>query len=213
MTFNFSLNLKESDSQINKKILDALRPQVNQYFKKVFASIKNELSNIVISAIKRAPEYDAISTGTLKYEFGLPDSDARLTSILNFWENLQFNYKDVKIKNGQLFGQFTLSMIKSDFSDVLSNPAAILTTEKGKELNWLEWLLLFGDQTIIKDYTVEFGNNPRSRTGKAVMRGVTSGRWSVPSEYSGVQGNNWITRAIDSAEAEINTLINKAMKA
>lgn len=103
-------------------------------------------------------------------------------------------------------------MIQSDYTDVLNSSAAVFKTEKGTDLNWLEWLLLFGSKTIIKDYEVEFGYNPRSRTGQAIMRGVKRGKWSVPYEFSGTQNNNWITRAIDSVESDIYKTLSEAMK-
>ena len=83
---------------------------------------------------------------------------------------------------------------------------------KGTDLNWLEWLLLFGNKTIIRDYVVEFGDNPRSRTGRAVMKGVKSGKWGVPPEFAGTKNNNWITRAIESADSEINSILKEATK-
>lgn len=212
MTFNISLDLLNSTSEINQKILNALRPQVNAYFKKVISSIKQPILETITQAITSSPEYVSLLNGDLKYEFGLPDSESRLNNILKFWQKLNIETNAVAVSRNQLKGSFSLKMIQSDFSDVLSSSAAVLITEKKQALNWLEWLLLFGNQTIIKDYTVEFGPNPRSRTGQAVMRGVKSGKWSVPSEFSGTINDNWITRAIDSVETEINNILYNALK-
>ena len=212
MTLNFSVDLTNSNSDINRKILTALKPQVNNYFKKVVSSIKQPILEIITKAITNSPEYVSLLSGDLKYEFGLPDSDERLSSILKFWQKLYIDTDAIKISGDQLVGSFSLKMIPSDFSDVLNSSAAVLVTEKKQSLNWLEWLLLFGNQTIIKDYTVEFGSNPRSRTGQAVMRGVRNGKWSVPSQYAGTLNDNWITRAIDSVEVDINNILSKALK-
>ena len=212
MTLNFSVDLTNSNSDINRKILTALKPQVNNYFKKAISSIKQPILETITKAIINSPEYDSLLSGDLKYEFGLPDSDERLSSILKFWQKLYIDTDAIKISGDQLVGSFSLKMIPSDFSDVLNSSAAVLVTEKKQSLNWLEWLLLFGNQTIIKDYTVEFGSNPRSRTGQAVMRGVRNGKWSVPSQYAGTLNDNWITRAIDSVEVDINNILSKALK-
>lgn len=207
-----SVNIVETNAEIEGKILRALRIELNKYLEKIFNKIKSKISDAVINAIKSSPEYDSLINGDLKYEFGLPDSDSRVGSILEFWKKINTSYKSVTVEGNKLRGGFTINMIDSDYSDIIKSPAAIFITEKGSELNWLEWLLLFGNKTIIKDYTIEFGYNPRSRTGQAIMRGVKSGKWSVPQEFSGTKNNNWITRAIDTAEPIIYQILNEAMK-
>lgn len=206
------ITIEESNADIESKILRALKPELNKYLEKVFNRVKPKILQTVTSAITNSPEYDSLLSGDLKYEFGLPDSSSRVASILKFWQNIVVDYKKVSINNNKLSGGFSLSMIRGDYSDVLSSSAAVFTTEKGTDLNWLEWLLLFGNKTIIKDYVVEFGANPRSRTGKAIMRGVQKGKWSVPSEFAGTQNNNWITRAIDSVDSEINSILKEATR-
>lgn len=211
---NVSVNfiLTQSNETIQKNILKALKPDVDKYFESVFNTIKNQLSNIVIEAIKASPEYDSLLNGNLKAEFGLPDSSARVNNILDFWKNINFSYKKVAVKGGALEAGFTLNMIRSDYSDVFSLESASFTTEKGSTLNWLEWLLLFGKKTIIKDYTVVLGPSRRSRTGMALMRGVKSGKWSVPTEFAGTQNNNWITRSIDSVDDQVHSLLLNSLK-
>ena len=206
------IKLEETESQINKKILEALLPQVDNYLKTIFDKVSVQIKDTIVQSIKNAPEYSALLYGQLKAEFGLPDSESRVNSIINFWENITVEYKNTKISRSSLNGGFKISMIKRDFTDVLSTNDAVFITEKGDALNWLEWLLLFGNKTIIKEYNVELGPNQRSRTGMAIMKGAISGKWSVPSSYSGTINNNWITRAIDTADASINNILSKALK-
>jgi hypothetical protein len=206
------ISIVESNAQIESKILRALRPELNKYLEKVFNKAKPRIVNSVVKAIKSEPEYQSLLSGNLKYEFGLPDSDSRVSNILSFWQKITSDYKSVTINGNKLVGGFTISMINSDYNDVINSSAATFTTEKGTDLNWLEWLLLFGNKTIIRDYIVEFGPNPRSRTGRAVMKGVQKGKWSVPAEFAGTKNNNWITRAIESADSEINNILKEATK-
>lgn len=207
-----SVNINESNDQIAAKILKALKVELDQFLYKIFNKVKPKIVQIVQNAITSSPEYNSLLSGDLKYEFGLPDSDSRVQTILNFWTKINAEYKKVSIIGDKLNGGFSLNMIQSDYSDVLNNSAAIFTTEKGTDLHWLEWLLLFGNKIIIRDYEVEFGYNPRSRTGQAVMKGVKRGKWSVPYQFSGTQNNNWITRAIDSVESDIYKVLSEAMK-
>jgi hypothetical protein len=208
-----SINITETDDQISGRILRALKTELDKFLSKIFDRVKPQIVTTVQKAVVSSPEYNSLLSGDLKYEFGLPDSDSRVQTILNFWTKINVEYKKVSINNNtKLAGGFILTMIPSDYSDVLSSSAAVFTTEKGTDLNWLEWLLLFGSKTIIRDYEVEFGYNPKSRTGQAIMRGVKRGKWSVPSQFSGTQNNNWITRAIDSVESDIYKILSEAMK-
>lgn len=206
------VELKTSESQISKKILQELKPQVNTYLSNIFEKIQPKIVELVQQAIISSPEYLSLQSGQLKAEFGIPDSDSKLSMLLEFWKDITAKYTPVSIKNNTLSGGFTINMIQSNFADVLSSTAATVLTEKGQVLNWLEWLLLFGNKTIIKDYVVSMGPNQNSRTNMAIMKGVVSGKWSVPNQYSGTEANNWITRSIDSVSGQIENLIIKELK-
>lgn len=210
---NIDIDIIESTDQITNKILRALLPDVNTYFQKVFDKCKNNISSIISQAIAASPEYQSIQSGKLQYEFGLPDSGSRLSEILAvIQQNITVEYNKPQISKNIIIGSFDLNMIPSDYSNLLSLSSAVLTTEKGSQLEWLKWLLLFGDKTIIKEYVVKIGSNPRSRTGNAIMVGQTSGRWSVPVEFAGTKNNNWITRAIDSVNNDVVELLNNSLK-
>lgn len=209
---DISVDIIESVDEITKRILKALLPQVNQYFQKAFNECKNQINSIITEAIVSSAEYQSLLSGKLKYEFGLPDSESRLSTILGIVSNIQTSYNEPTIIKNQIKASFSLNMIPSDYSDLLASSVAIFTTEKGSQLEWLKWLLLFGDKTIIKDYIVEIGPNARSRTGNAIMVSTIKGRWNVPPEFAGTKNNNWITRAIDSVNNDIIQLLEKSLK-
>lgn len=208
---SISFNIKETEANLVYTILNVLKPEVDKYFRDIVTAVQPKIIQLVTDAIIRAPEYDSLLNGRLKAEFGLPDSGSRVDTIISFWQKIEVVYKKMSIIGDKLQGGFALQMIPSDFNDVINLPEATLITEKGTDLNWLEWLLLFGNQTIIKDYTVKMGPNTRSRTGLAIMTGAIAGKWGVPSEFAGVQSNNWITRAIDSVDSEIESAFLSAM--
>lgn len=210
----FNLKLLDNNKIITNNILQALLPEVNNYLKDVVSYLQSSLPPVIRNAIINTPEYDSISGGTLKYEFGIPDPSSKLSGLLELWSrNIQINYSAPKISNGSIRGSFSANMIRVDFSDVLYSDYAIMTDNlRGYSLPWLEWLLLEGNKTIIKNYNVVIGPNKYSRTGMAVMRdSLTS--WSVPSQFAGTISDNWITRAIDQAEGEIQSVIDKAVEA
>lgn len=211
----FKISIVEKNKEIEQKILQALLPQVNKVLGSYYKAIIPKIKTVISEAIKNSPEYNSIVSGTLKYELGIPDGDSRINNLLNIWlSNIQIESKPVTIKNSQIVGSLKLSLIKADLSDVLGSDSAFITDSKtGSMVDWLNWLSLAGDRTIIKDYNFILGSNPRSRTGGGIMRySPGSGKWKIPSEFSGTLTNNWITRAIESSAESIDTILSSTLK-
>lgn len=208
---NISFKLLENNSQISNLILQSLVPQLNDYLKNKLQYIRTNLSPLLNNALINSPEYDSLVNGQLKYEFGIPDPQTKLNEILNIWtKNPYIEYKPPIIISSKIKASFSVSLVRSDFSDVLSTDASLVVDRlRGYNLSWLEWLLLEGNRTIIPKQEVIIGPNKFSRTGNAVMR-QSSKSWKVPSQYAGTMRDNWITRAIDSAQDNINSLLEKA---
>jgi hypothetical protein len=206
--------LLESNKDIESKILTALLSDVTDMIKNSGNKISATIKNIVINAIQSSPEYQSLISGSLKAEFGIPDPERRLSELLNLWtKKVSVIYKPPKISNSRITTSFKLELIRADLSDVLGSDIAIVTDSlSGKSVHWLEWLSLAGDKTIIKDYTVVYGRNRRSRTGLAIMRESVGSRWRVPAEFAGTINNNWITRSIDAVSDEIEQAIEKGFK-
>lgn len=209
----FNIKLLDNNKTISQNILRAMLPQISDYMKDVIQYLKSNLPTVIRNAIINSPEYDSILNGSLQYEFGIPDPASKLSGLLETWgKNIQVNYSPPKISNGIIRSSFSVNMIRVDFSDVLySDYAIVQDTLRGYSLPWLEWLLLEGNKTIIKNQNVVIGPNRSSRTGFALMR-ESSSSWKVPSEYAGTISDNWITRAIDNAESSINAVIEKALE-
>jgi len=190
------MDIVESNAQIEKLVLAELQQHFTSVWLRASFAIERRIKEVYIAAIKSQPEYDSLLRGRLRGEFGLTDVTGKLNEILDVWS------KNIKM---QYFKKtFKIQAIDADFGNVLGLAAASQATEKGKSLAWLEWLLLRGDEVIIREYTVAFNvhEDSNSRTGMATMTRSKSGKWSVPAQYSGTAQNNWITRAIDSIPEE-----------
>lgn len=210
---NINLKILENDNEIQKRLLKALLPDIKKYMNKAINIIKNKLPIIISDAIKRQPEYDAILTGQLKAEFGIPDSSFKLAGLLDIWsKNIAIQYENPQISSNQIKSNFSISMIRIDFSDALySDFAQVIDNERGYSLPWLQWLLLEGNKTLVKNYEVVFGSSSRSRSGLALMT-PSKKSWRVPGGLSGTQTNNWITRAIESAQNDIYKLLEDSLR-
>jgi hypothetical protein len=193
--------------------MEALLPQINDYMKDAITTIRKEIGTIISNAIVNTPEYESLVSGKLKYELGIPDANAKIAGLLDIWtKNIYIEYMPPKIISSKIKSSFSASLIKSSFDDVLSTDLAyVIDNIYQYRLPWLEWLLLEGNKIIVKKQEVVMGPNPRSRTGFALMRGSNK-NWKVPAEFAGTIRDNWITRAIDNTEAEINNLLERALQ-
>jgi hypothetical protein len=213
MTLNFSINILETNGAISQKIANALIPQVDRYLDNMFNQIKNLIPTTIINSIMNQPEYASLLSGQLKAEFGLPDSDSRLSQILStIQDSSNIVRKQTSITGGKISSGIRFQMIKSDFEDLVNLGAASFTTEKGSNLNWLKWLLTEGDSVIISDYQFIAGSYASSRTGMGIMRSFGGAFWRVPPEFAGTIRNNWITRAIDDASSDIEKQLENILR-
>ena len=200
--------LLDSNKEIQRQILEALRKEMVSLMDKAIPKLKLRLSNTIREAIVSQPEYQSLLSGQLKYEFGIPNSSSKLAKLIDVWStNIKTDYQKPRIVGSKIIGSFSANMIRVDFSDVrYTDYAVVVDRYRGYTLPWLEWLLLEGNKIIVPKHEVVFGRNRASRTGWALMKESRTS-WKVPSEFAGTITNNWITRAIDSAEEALKIII------
>lgn len=208
----YNLQLLESNSTINKSILDAMQQHLSKALRSVPAKLASDLKNIVAEALRAEPEYQSLISGQLRSEMGIADTSNVDIVIEKLVNTLQVAYTPVSYNSRSITGGFTMTMMKSDdLGGVIADSAAYVTDGlRGYSLPWLEWLLLRGSDTIVSNYSVKFGSNSRSRTGDAIMVSSSSS-WRVPPQFAGTSQNNWTTRAIAACEDRIIKAIEQAV--
>ncbi len=213
MTIRYHLELPSVKST-EKKAVRLLKSKINQSLIRAGEKIVPKLKKSVEKAIRSSPEYVSLISGKLRAEFGIPNGKERLDEIIRIWINsFKFQIGRATItSNNKIRASLTITAIDASWADVLSSPAAFLTTEKSDILEWLDWLLIKGDTTIILDYDVAFGSAfSRTGTGAFMLRKKGS-RWRVPPEFSGTRKNNFATRSVRSIETEIKDIIMRAIR-
>ncbi len=208
-----NLKLLESDSQISKTILLALRDHIYQIFQDINKKIAPNIKNIITNALKTEPEYSSLKTGKLRYEMGIEDTSAVDIVIQQLVDTLLITNNNVKLSGSSLTAGLSLTMMKSDdLGGVINDPSAFVVDQKrGYQLPWLRWLLLEGNSIIVQNYSVKIGSNRASRTGNAIMV-QSSKNWRVPPEFVGTEANNWTTRAISASENQIIQVLSSALR-
>lgn len=207
---SLKLKLVESQSDISKKILDAIKAEINKIMISVVLVLQQNIKKSLEDKIKNSRTWQSLEEGKLRAEFGLPDDIAtRLGEILEIWlRQIDVDYKTVT-GTTTLKGGITVGLLETDWNQVLSSDAAIIVTKYGTVLPWLEWLLTYGDKTIIQDYVVIMKPTPQSRSGMAIMAQQVGGQWRVPPEFSGTPDNNFITEILEGMGPEIELMIEK----
>lgn len=200
----------ESNDEIIKRMLKVVSLNLSLAMYVCQKEIEIAVKGLLSDAIKAQPEYTNLIYGDLRYEFGLLNAFARLDAILNtIIQSVQVEIKNIQVRGSGFTGGLTINAVRSGYVDLLSLPESSFLTEKGVQLDWLEWLLLEGNDVIIADYRFRRINTPRSRTGGGLM--IKGGDWSVPSRFSGTVRNNFITRAIDDIQEPIKKVVKKCL--
>lgn len=169
------------------------------------------IKDIVISNIISQPEYSSLISGSLRNQFGLPTSQL-VDGIIEELKDISIDIQKPKISGNKIDANIAISLIKEDFQQILSSNYASFTTEKGSQLNWLRWLLLEGNNSVIIGYRYAPIASPYSRTGKGIMVSGNSAVYRVPPEFAGTAEDNWITRGIDASLPQIESYINQLIQ-
>lgn len=195
------VEILESEAEITRRIMRASAEYLNTFLSSVESKLLTVVQNNIRRAIEQSPEWNDLRGGNLQYELGIPNPESVTSVILNrIVDSVRIEIKKVGFRGSSFTGGVYIYAIPSDYTDLISMQEAKVITEKGVELDWLNWLLTGGSNIIIGGYDVSFVSG-KGRTGNAVM--VQGGDWAVPSRYQGSSGENFITRALEKHEAEL----------
>lgn len=197
-----------SASSLSKQLLQDLANQINKkFFSGNLSSIENKIKTIIQNNIKQQPEYSALKSGKLKHEFGISNVGA-VDSIIEHLNNIDITIKKASVGANEINAKIIIGLVKDNLDGVFDIASASVQSEKGSNLNWLRWLLLEGNKTVVAGYKYIPKISPKSRTGRGIMVKGDSNMYRVPPEYAGTYGNNWITRALDQALPEVQSEID-----
>jgi hypothetical protein len=203
----FNVTLIDSESSIRNSILEAMKNQLNKALNTTAASIKSDLAPIIKNSLETEPEFNSLMSGQLRQEFGIQNTSS-VTNIIDIMVNsIVVNIKPVKISNRGLSGGLEIQLIGPGYGGaLLDSSAQVIDNERGYSLPWLEWLLLKGNQILIRQYEVKIGPTPKSRSGDAIMI-PSNQNWRVPPEFAGTERDNWVIRALNKVDNKITNII------
>ncbi len=213
--FGLTINLIETTKEITKKILIEFRDQLRKIFPITLPRLQIEVRELIRQAIQNQPAYISLLGGKLQGELGVPESGRRLSVIVDTYvDSIVVKLLPIEIRVRTLKGKIVIQF-DAQFTSLLSLSESAYLTDKGQTIPWLQWLLIEGDLTIT-EYT--FNTVPSSvvvaysRTGLGLMFKRKGGRWSMPAEFAGTAGDNFITRAIESVQPQLEILARNILK-
>ena len=194
---------------IKNKVITEIARKINNGLIIARPKIEYHVQEEFFEAMAFNDTYQALfdeSPGGLAGHFGLSQqAQYNIQKIIDVWLDsikVTFTANAVNKKNFRLSASIKIQGILGDYSDVLSlQEAKTLNISNrypgGQLLPWLEWLLTRGDEGIIQYFDILFGDfGSRSRSGTAIMVFSENKVWSVPSQFSGTRGNNFILEVI-----------------
>lgn len=196
------MRIEIDQKQFERGALNALASGLNDIVNAQIPSVRRSCQDIARKRLLESPEYESLTGGRLWHELGVVDKDRIAKEIADrICDGITVKNNGVRVVSSAVNGLVTIGFIKSGYEDLLSIPGASFVSENGFTVDWLEWLLTAGSDYVVAGYSFASGFNRRSRTGDGVM--VNKSMWRVPGEFSGVSGENWLTRALEKIEDEL----------
>lgn len=193
---------KVSLAQGRNLVGKAVYENFNKEWPKKLKLVLPSLQGYIRSKLLLSETYYSLTEGTLKGEFGLgEEANSEVSQIVNIIaESLKIRFNRFKFVFPRLTGGLVIYIDLNIYRDLLNSSFSYVSEKSGSEIKWLEWLLIKGDEIIIQNYHVLFGEFDQSRSGMAIM--FKNGVYQVSPNYSGTFNDNWITRELGDNETE-----------
>ena len=206
------LRILDSFSSIKSKIDTIIANVMNKKIQKNKSRAERQIKSLIRGWIEQQPEVislrDQGGFESLNAQFGLSPGvpDIAIEGIIQaLIQSVNVIFQKVTVKGGGI--QF---VIRGDvIREILSIPQGTIITEKGRPLNWLEWLLTRGNEAVISGYRYVAG--PRGRSGGGVMIGGSSFRVE-PTSFAGTVDNNFVTRAFSGRDRQLSRVLRDLLK-
>lgn len=195
-----------------KDIEAQLKGEILERMKKAAPRLQTTARQLLRKEIENCATVHSLISGELRAEFGLENPVHDVQRIIDVWvESLTVTVEVVKGK-----AAIVLRAVNDHWLDVIGLPEASQAIDGG-ELDWLRFLLLVGEQTIVYDHYVSTANSYErqySRSGTdTIMRKRAGSSWAVPFKYAGTIENNFMTKLCAELEGVlVRMMIDEVIK-
>jgi hypothetical protein len=210
---SLTLKLLDSNGKISSDINAALVKVVALQIQKNQKTAIRSINALVPKWIRQQPEINSLLSegtfGSLNAQFGLLSGSSTVVTegiISAIVDSIQVEVKPLtKISKSPVL---VFSIQPTTFRELLELQVGKVTTAKGTILEWLEWLLLLGNRTVVYGYS--YKPDRMGRSGGGVMEGGSIFR--VPPQFAGSRDDNFITRALSNRDRELQRIFEGIFK-
>ena len=207
---NYKVKLVGGEQDLKRQLNRAILEELNRIFDGAFRSVESIIQQSFRDAMKGEIEYlSLMGSGpeSLKGHFGIANSQDVEDVVTAISSIIRIDVGKLRMLKGEIKVKFTVSLdnIRKIVEGLVDVGLGGHLTEKGTEIPWIEWLILRGNQIIIREYDVFFRSGA-GRSRQAIMVGGRKKRWRVPPMFQGTANNNWITRSLLSMEKNIEDI-------
>ena len=208
-----TVHLTGSNRMIAKEIMRRIAQRANRAMIALARTGRSALKSVIQQAILDSEEMEDLRVGKLQGQLGLsPSLAANVPQDIAeaVADSIELIPRKTYVKGSTgLQGGMSLSIQPSDFSNILNMPDSTIRYYSTRykrivTLDWLNWLLKQGQEVIVSNYIVNYGNHGRS--GQAKMKRSMGAVWKVDSKYSGTIDDNFISRALNDPSVRNNIL-------
>lgn len=203
---SFQITLLDSDGEIQNKIYQAVREELNRLLKKNINKAEARIKQSVDKWIRMQPEVQSILDdgvqNSLHAQFGLLGVQGVLAANDIVASVIASINVKIKYVNNNLAGGVDFEIQPEALNNLLGLSSGFVASESDV-LHWLNWLLLEGSNTIVYGYNYTPDSSGRSGGGFMVSGGV----WRIPPQFAGTLNDNFITRALSNRDKELEQIL------
>ena len=203
---SFKYNIVLNPNLVAAAIVQETKEKLNRTIDQLRMRIRPDLVNYVEKKLREYPSntYYSLNFGELQRDFGFsPGENVAEQVVKTISSSIQLSKLG---PTSVSLGGFRLEILKEGIQSLLSKNFAAYDSN-GNTVDWLRWLLTAGDTIVVADYQVMKDKGTplsSSRSGYALMISPKMSQgFRVDPNHSGTIDDNWITRALFSAQQDM----------
>jgi hypothetical protein len=208
------ISLKGGEAQLQEIIKRDIADRAFRNKSLIASTISPAVQELVSRQIRNSPTVTSLTSGILRDEFGLNAVDAEATTS-DIISELTSRISVVASGKSSLYALgFSIRMfpVTEELIDKITTGQYV--SSRGKNVQWLEWLLTRGGEVVLPEYHLFNGAAGSTRSGgDSIM--IASGRrgdaFRIDHEHSGTVDDNFITRSIEEVHPQIIQIIANAV--
>ena len=201
-----NFRIKIDERELKRQLKQEITRKVQSVLPKLQQTVSDRLEQVLFQRfVSGVPTI----SGQDFYELGVPDINDRLQSVIRVASQ---SFKVTFVGGTRNVFKMNIGILKKDYSDLLNLPESVFqyTSRNGSGfLEWLKWVLVEGQGTIVQGYDFSPSSSTASRTGGGLM--VIGSGWRVPEHLAGTSMDNFLMRALTNIDQDLEMVVKQVL--